>query len=1312
MADDRSRLLMPAHAFGLTANVQNNVIAVDETTVCYPVGRAIVLYNTDTKKMAFVREGTNDKGEITALALSPSKKYLAACERAEHAQVSIYHVASQRRTKVLPQGGALDVASSEFITAAFSGDSKMLAAVTGDFTIALWLWDKGRLLALQKNAMAASFGITRVSFNPSDSNTLATTGPKFFKLWRYADGQLKVWNVNLHKGREHQGYTDHCWLPGDDRVAACTDQGEILIAEKGELKTVLASAAAAGAARLLCLAPFARGFLAAGEGGVICVFEAAKEDVKDLYQLSHSFPCAQAERGLVASHAAGAGGGEAKALTITSLSATPSEELLYVATANSQLASFPLANIDILKADEHHFAFFASGGFHHAAITGIDVCVRKPLLITCGADKTLRMWNYATKTCEQVKAFPDEPLSVSLHPSGNHVLVGFSDKLRLFNVLMDDVRVTADLPVKACKECKFSNGGQYFAAVSGPHIHIFSTYTTEQLCSLKGHSGIVRCISWRDGDLGMASAGVDGAVYEWAWTPDGPAMDRVGSSDHVFKSSQYETVVCGPKGKSGTTMLAAGRDGAVRELEGGNVTCEIKTELGRVTQLVVSKSDRLVLAASQAGVIRAFEQPLDASQDAVDSAAVHSSVVSRLVLAHDEAFAFSASEDGHIFMFEMLGEGAATRERARRKEEEGGGVETDTVLVSKGELLERIAASEELEQKVKEQQMQSEYQSHLREQYFQDALSKQKADAHGKLVEASEHYDELRVSKEAMQREMMEQMQAQDAAHMKAAEELEHLYERKLAAEAARWEALRKEKEDVQSQLEERIYSLALAGQDVESKLKSERDDLRAAGAVRQDEAEQVRLSEKRRFEEMLAQEERDNDAELDLHQMTAHRNLMHEREEKSTLKGEQAIMRKKFSTFQSEMSKLKQSLEEREGTIKSLRREAADREKVIALLKKDVQEREESIADKERRMGELKAKNKELEKFKFVLDYKLRELAKEIEPRDEQIMQMRETIRELDDELQRDYKTSVTMEHSLAEKQAKIESLQAECKKTRRTVLERERVLNFFGRDVQRLVSTTDPHALREGVKEIYRSIVKGGADTAGDEEDEAVQAEFAHQRAYMERALEALKTRVGRSEEKTKADFQRKVAENEQLIGECNTLRREARELRAELDRSKNELQNLRNSGGGAAGGGGGGGSSSGSLGGRRPQSMSSGLLRPSTPGSVPTRPGTPGVLAPAGSSRGTLLKGPAGAMGRERARTAEVLMTLEANQREMAMQRSEILRLREQVIMLTGGEVSDGMTALPDGQPRPNSVQDRPMVRGSPDPRPPRPASTPMD
>ena len=99
---------------------------------------------------------------------------------------------------------------------------------------------------------------------------------------------------------------------------------------------------------------------------------------------------------------------------------------------------------------------------------------------------------------------------------------------------------------------------------------------------------------------------------------------------------------------------------------------------------------------------------------------------------------------------------------------------------------------------------------------------------------------------------------------------------------------------------------------------------------------------------------------------------------------------------------------------------------------------------------------------------------------------------------------------------------------------------------------------------------------------------------------------------------------------------------------------------------------------------------------------RPGTPGSVA--GAPAGKLLKGPASAMGRERARTAEVLMSLEANQREMAMQRAEILRLREQIHALTG----EGGAPAPDADGRPQSVQDRP-IQHSPVQRQPRAASS---
>ena len=49
-----------------------------------------------------------------------------------------------------------------------------------------------------------------------------------------------------------------------------------------------------------------------------------------------------------------------------------------------------------------------------------------------------------------------------------------------------------------------------------------------------------------------------------------------------------------------------------------------------------------------------------------------------------------------------------------------------------------------------------------------------------------------------------------------------------------------------------------------------------------------------------------------------------------------------------------------------------------------------------EKRIYDLKKKNQELEKFKFVLDYKIKELKKQIEPRENDIKNMKEQIQEV----------------------------------------------------------------------------------------------------------------------------------------------------------------------------------------------------------------------------------------------------------------------------------------------------------------------------
>jgi len=72
-------------------------------------------------------------------------------------------------------------------------------------------------------------------------------------------------------------------------------------------------------------------------------------------------------------------------------------------------------------------------------------------------NKNLNLKVYVIFYCsnlELYKEFAEEAYSVALHPSGLYVVVGFSDKLRLMNLLIDDVRTFREFPIRECREVK------------------------------------------------------------------------------------------------------------------------------------------------------------------------------------------------------------------------------------------------------------------------------------------------------------------------------------------------------------------------------------------------------------------------------------------------------------------------------------------------------------------------------------------------------------------------------------------------------------------------------------------------------------------------------------------------------------------------------------------------------------------------------------------------------------------------------------------------------------------------------------------
>ena len=74
---------------------------MDEQNIVYPVGSNIVVYNTESKTQKFINV-TEAHEEITSVAISPNKKYLAVGERSEGKPlVAIYDIHTARRKKVL-----------------------------------------------------------------------------------------------------------------------------------------------------------------------------------------------------------------------------------------------------------------------------------------------------------------------------------------------------------------------------------------------------------------------------------------------------------------------------------------------------------------------------------------------------------------------------------------------------------------------------------------------------------------------------------------------------------------------------------------------------------------------------------------------------------------------------------------------------------------------------------------------------------------------------------------------------------------------------------------------------------------------------------------------------------------------------------------------------------------------------------------------------------------------------------------------------------------------------------------------------------
>ncbi|CAE8617253.1 unnamed protein product [Polarella glacialis] len=155
-----------------------------------------------------------------------------------------------------------------------------------------------------------------------------------------------------------------------------------------------------------------------------------------------------------------------------------------------------------------------------------------------------------------------------------------------------------------------------------------------------------------------------------------------------------------------------------------------------------------------------------------------------------------------------------------------------------------------------------------------------------------------------------------------------------------------------------------------------------------------------------------------------------------------------------------------------------------VALMKdkdsneKEIKERDKTIADKEQRIKDLKKQNQELAKFRFVLDYKIKELKAQIDPKTADIASMKTQTQAMDDELSDYMRKNKQLALDISQLQMKQRALQEEIKSQKRRLREDLSLIKRFKLDLSDCMETiSEPKALKESVTALYRKYVQAGA-------------------------------------------------------------------------------------------------------------------------------------------------------------------------------------------------------------------------------------------
>jgi len=496
-----------AHILSLDALRRNNIWYIENDKIVTAVGSNVVFLRLPTMEQQYLP--SLDGGSVGAVAVHPTRKFLAVAEHCRYRSpnIYIYSYPDLKLRRVLRNG-----TERAYSSLAFNERGDQLASVGSwpDYLLTLWSWETEAIVLRSK---AFSQDVYTLRFSPYFEGSLTTSGTGHIRFWKMAStftglklqGQIgKFGNVELS---DISAFVE---MP-DGKVLSSTEVGDLLMWDGGLIKAVIKRShdqpCHNGQVDVLLLSLKTKVILSGGSDGYVRIWDFNKINEAEPGEDSHLAYVDPTDEVLVSPgvHVRGLLWEQGHWLVLDGTGAFYKVDLPEGGSLSSGAKVTKLLQ------------------FHAGGVMGLITSPVAHVAMTAGQDGSVRIFDYAKRSLEHTARF-SQPATLLIGLDSGHTVaaVGFKDGV---------VRLIARKP----------SGLQLLAA------H-------------KPHQGAVTSLALSPDATSLASSGEDGTVFFFK-------VKECTSLEPICFTKLPAVATCADWASDGSKLMLGLHDGRLLELQ-------------------------------------------------------------------------------------------------------------------------------------------------------------------------------------------------------------------------------------------------------------------------------------------------------------------------------------------------------------------------------------------------------------------------------------------------------------------------------------------------------------------------------------------------------------------------------------------------------------------------------------------------------------------------------------------------------------------------------------------------------------------------